>query len=81
MDLVIDTCMDRDIDLSRTDADCAITLINEPLAGYACERLLQDAVLAVCAPDFARQHRLNGAPHRLRDVAILHDIREEPGMD
>lgn len=57
-----------------TDAvDCVIRYGAGVYPGLATERLFDEAVVPVCAPDFAAAHGLGHGPARLADVPLLHE--------
>ncbi|WP_320198920.1 LysR substrate-binding domain-containing protein [Agrobacterium sp. rho-13.3] len=58
------------IDLSHFEADCAIVATNERAPGFVYEPLFDDAVVAVCTPEFSERNRLFGQPERLRDLGF-----------
>ena len=70
VELSISTLEGGRFDPLRFDADCAVVAISEPLAGFVCEPLFDDAILAVCTPEFSERHGLADAPERLRDAAV-----------
>ncbi|WP_432331040.1 LysR substrate-binding domain-containing protein [Agrobacterium rosae] len=70
VELSIETLDEGPLDrLQLDDADCAIVASGERIADFVYEPLFDDAVLAVCAPEFAARHRLTGHPERLRDLS------------
>ncbi|RWX81363.1 LysR family transcriptional regulator [Neorhizobium lilium] len=83
VDLSISTLQGAFFDPLRFDGDCAIVALSEPIAGFVCEPLFDDFVVAVCTPQFADRHRLYGAPERLRDpdVETLRDAGDDPAFD
>lgn len=83
VELSISTLENGRFDPPRLDADCAIMAISEPVAGFVCEPLFDDAVVAVCTPAFAERHRLTRAPERLRDPSVeaLRDCGNDPAFE
>ncbi len=57
--------------------------MSEPVDGFVCDPLFEDAVIAVCAPAFADLHGLVGAPQQLRDpsIEILRDGGQDRSLD
>lgn len=82
-ELSISTLEGDRFDPLRFEGDCAIVAISEPVSGYVCEALFDDAVIAVCTPEFADRHMLSGAPERLRDISveILRDGGDDPSFE
>ncbi|MCX8999667.1 LysR substrate-binding domain-containing protein [Rhizobiaceae bacterium BDR2-2] len=83
VELSISTLEGGRFDPARFDADGAIVAISEPVAGFVCETLFDDAAIAVCTPDFAGRHGLYGAPERLRDASVetLRDGGDDPAFE
>lgn len=83
VDLTISTRECGHFDPGRFDADVAILPLLGPVAGFICEPLFNDAVVAVCTPQFALRYGLENAPARLRDTSVetLGDSGEDPAFD
>lgn len=60
-------------DFSADEADCVVRYGAGRYPGLVSERLLSEAVLPVCSPEFATLHGLHDGPERLGDVPILHE--------
>ena len=60
-------------DFGTEAVDCVIRYGAGVYPGLAAERLFDEAVVPVCAPDFAAAHRLGQGPARLAGVPLLHE--------
>lgn len=60
-------------DFGSEDVDCVIRYGPGAYPGLAAERLFDEAVIPVCAPDFAALHGLHHGPGRLDGVPLLHE--------
>lgn len=70
VDLVIETSTDHP-DFTRAELDISLRYALAPIAGCENVRLLNDEVIVVCSPGFARAH----APLRIQDLARLPRLR------
>lgn len=70
VELSIETTESGSLDLELlNDADCAILATDERIAGFTYEPLFDDAVIAICSPDFLKRHQLSSQPERLRSLS------------
>lgn len=60
-------------DFAADEVDCVVRYGAGVYPGLVAERLLPEAVLPVCSPDFAAAHRLERGPAVLGSVPLLHE--------
>lgn len=78
---------DINVDLTDGRVDAAIRYGNGPYPGASCERLLDETIGPVCAPDY--RARMDGIPtpadllacNLIREERVLHDDRRLPGWE
>lgn len=83
VELSVESFESGTMDISHFDADCAIMAIDKQMPGLVHEPLFPDAVSAVCTPDFAARHGLNGEPGQLRGIgsAMLRGNGLDPAFE
>lgn len=72
MQVVVDASA-RLTDFATDEVDCVIRYGAGVYPGLASERLFDEAVVPVCAPDFAVEHGLERGPEGLGEVPLLHE--------
>ncbi|UXS03573.1 LysR substrate-binding domain-containing protein [Agrobacterium tumefaciens] len=81
VELSVETTVNGPLGLQQLDdVDCAIVASDERIPGFTYEPLFDDAVIAICAADFASRHQLAGEPERLKrnSIPILHGADPDP---
>jgi len=71
----------RDVDLMAEDFDLAVRYGSEPGEDYDSRLLFGDAVLPVCAPDFARAHAIDGSARDLSEIPLIHVLNRTGDPD
>ena len=61
------------VDFRTQNLDLALVYARGETAGLVNHHLMDEAVTPVCSPRYAEEHRLQDAPHNLRQCTLLHD--------
>lgn len=60
-------------DFAADEVDCVVRYGSGAYPGLVSERLFTEAVLPVCAPDFAQEHGLYDGPEAIAGAPVLHE--------
>ena len=78
-DVSIDLRVGNDaVDFRAGQVDLALHYGDGNFPGLASRKLMDEWLAPVCSPDYAREHGLQGAPHNLSGVTVLHDTLAWP---
>lgn len=82
-DLSITTLDSGEFEARRFDAHCAIFTLSEPIAGFDCQPLFDDHVIAACTKDYADRQHLFDLPARRRSAPLetLWGAGSDPSFD
>ncbi|MDN5450212.1 MAG: DNA-binding transcriptional regulator DsdC [Enterobacterales bacterium] len=61
------------VNFNGAGIDLAIYFDDKPPETLSCQHLMNESMIPVCSPEYAKQHDLVGKPFNLRQSTLLHD--------